>query len=110
MPFTSDTLTAPMKEGAAKALGFSGGETATPRLLHNQRQKPQSASTFHRCPEEFYAEPTQINHPLRTSPQTVFRTFFTFRELSHIITPWLLFPLFSGFQESSLPDVIGQEY
>lgn len=67
-----------MKEGAAEESGFSGGETATPRLLNNQQQKPQLASTFHRCPKESYAEPTQINHPLRTSPKT-------FSELFHIL-------------------------
>lgn len=50
-----------------------------PRLLHNQQQKPQLASTFHRCPKEFYAEPTQVNHPLRTSP----KTFFFFKTFSH---------------------------
>ena len=91
---------------------FSGGKTATHKVTRNQHQKPQLASTFHRCPQEdfffFFAEPTR-QLSLKKFFENILK-FFKFRQLTHITTPVLLLPLFHGFQESTLLDMHGQKY
>lgn len=97
-----------MKEGAAKELEFSGGETATPQTPSQSAAEAPISSTFHRCPKEFDAEPTQINHPLRTCLKPFSKLFHI--QGTRITTPWLLLPLLSGFQGSTQPDKTGQKY
>lgn len=99
-----------MKGNRGKELGFSGGKTATPEA------PPQSASE---APisvnisqvsrgEYFYAEPTQINCPLKTSLKTFCEPFHIQAAHSHC-HPRLLLPLLSGFQEPTLLETLGQK-
>lgn len=90
---------------------FSGGNAAPPlKGVHNQHQKPQLASTAHRCPQEsILCRASSRQWSLKNFFENSLK-FCTFRQLTHIATPVLLLPLFHGFQGSTLLDTPGQEY
>ena len=90
---------------------FSGGKTAAHQVTRNQHQKPQLASTFHRCPQEgfFFCRAYSSQLSLKKFFENILK-FFKFRQLTHITIPVLLLPLFHGFQKSTLLDMHGQKY